>query len=94
MKRREFLQLGGSLAAVALAPNPLYASAAQGSWAPYDKTLVIDGLGFALELGEVTPDPSLFGVFADSGLTAVQQTVPYPARTTRKPWNKSAGCCR
>lgn len=78
MKRREFLELGSGVAVAALATSPLIAAAGSKTWAPYNETLVIDGLGFAVELEETALKPSLLATLAESGLAAVQQTVPYP----------------
>jgi len=75
--------MGGAALLSRVEPSPLLASghgSTKSSWPEYESSLVIDGLcvPFDLEDGRVILDPSVLAILRDSGITAVNFTVPYP----------------
>lgn len=83
-QRRQFLQLCG-LAGVGLClpgcTSGLSSSVEKGlsqHWPPYSSSLIIDGLGGVFEAGGEDISTEQLALFRQSGISAVNVTVPYP----------------
>ena len=81
--RRKFLlsSLSG-LSLVPMAGMMNFASAkrqlASSHWRPYQDTIVVDGLGGAFELDTKNIDSAKLAIIKNSGITAINMTLPYP----------------
>lgn len=76
MNRRELIQLG--LASPLMLNTPgLFAGTGKG-WNGYEKAIVIDGLSAAFDSGTDHINDATMAVFRNSGVTAVNATIPYP----------------
>jgi len=80
LSRRQFIS--SSVAAGVMVNFPLYAANKDTVlWAPYKNSIVIDGLGGAFDVqgaGKVLLQPSALSIYRQSGITCVNQTIPYP----------------
>ena len=85
--RRQFLQLAG-LGAVSFLPGcsllPKFSSSytiydfTGQHWAQYRNSIVIDGLGGAIDSKTETLDVDTLTIYRRSGVTAINDTIPYP----------------
>lgn len=79
MKRRSFIKLAACSVAALNAPVwTALASNTKQQWAPYDSSLVIDGLSAAFDYGVDHIDDKLLAIFKNSGITALNATIPSP----------------
>lgn len=84
MDKRQFLKLSSGLSIAVLLPSS--ASAAEQLarlksdmyWQPYAKSLVIDGLSAAFDYGVDSFDGKTLALFKQSGISAVNATIPSP----------------
>ena len=82
LTRRKFLQLSGGAAVLALSGCakqqywPTYDLS--GTWQPYRDAIVIDGLSAAFDRGIESLSDEMLALFKNSGITALNATIPYP----------------
>ncbi len=84
-QRRKLLTLAGYTALGATLPYGLMSSISQANtkqtvhqWPPFDNSIVIDGLSALFDYGVESFSKETLALFKQSGITALNTTVPYP----------------
>lgn len=77
MERRKFIKLAGAAAATSVLPWSLLAQE-QKQWAGYNSSIVIDGLSTVFGRQSDTLTNAQLTEIKNSGITAVNATIPYP----------------
>lgn len=84
MNKRQFLKISASVSVGILLPNRILALEQiqllkkEMHWQPYSKSVVIDGLSAAFDYGVESFDENTLAVFKQSGISALNATIPSP----------------
>jgi membrane dipeptidase len=84
MNKRQFLKISAGVSIGVLLPNSALASEQvhllkkEMHWQPYNKSVVIDGLSAAFDYGVDSFDEKTLAIFKQSGISALNATIPYP----------------
>jgi membrane dipeptidase len=84
MNKRQFLKISAGVSVGILLPSRVLASEQiqllkkEMQWQPYNKSVIIDGLSAAFDYGVDSFDENTLAVFKQSGISALNATIPSP----------------